>query len=142
MPDGRFRASESRDRKAFGIVQMSCGLHVAQFRHKIERQRFTELDKVDINAINVALQGAFSLKGRFSLEDLGSGPSEHIDSLPHTWLGEWSRYQPVGMPAIFFPGDAGSVGTQTTLLSQMCWTGLTESPNRPWRAPMSESSEH
>jgi hypothetical protein len=110
MPGGGFRASESRDRKAFGIVQMSCGLHVAQFRHKIGRQRFTELNKADVNVINSELQGAFSPNGQFPLEALGAGSSERSGSLSHTWLGEWSRYQPVGMPAIFFPRDAGSVG--------------------------------
>jgi len=107
MPGGGFRASESRDRKAFGIVQMSCGLHVAQFRHKIGRQRFTELNKADVNVINGELQGAFSPNEQFPLEALGAGSSERSGSLSHTWLGEWSRYQPVGMPAIFFPRDAG-----------------------------------
>jgi hypothetical protein len=93
---------------AFGIVQVSCGLHVGKFRHGIGRERFTELSKADVRAIRDGLRSAFSPNEQFSLEGLGAGPES--SRLPHTWLGEWSRHQPVGMPAIFFPSDSDSPG--------------------------------
>lgn len=97
-----------RDGNAFGIVQVSCGLHVAKFRHRIGRERFTELNKKDVHVINSELRSAFSPSKQFLLEDLGAGP-QHL-RLPHTWLGEWSRHQPAGMPSIFFPSDSSALG--------------------------------
>jgi hypothetical protein len=96
------------DCKAFGIVQVSCGLHVAKFRHRIGRERFTELNKKDVHVINGELRSAFSPGKQFLLEGLGAAPQH--PRLPHTWLGEWSRHQPAGMPFIFFPSDSGSLG--------------------------------
>src|SRR5579871_3702534 len=87
------------DSKAFGIVQVSCGLHVGKFRHRIGRQRFTELNEADVHSINRVLRSAFSPDGQFLLEGLGAGPQSN--RLPHTWLGGWSRHQPVGMPTVF-----------------------------------------
>ena len=96
------------DGKAFGIVQVSCGLHVGKFRHGIGRQRFTELNEADVHAINRGLRSAFSPDGQFLLEGLGAGAQSN--RLPHTWLGGWSRHQPVGMPTVFFPGDSDGRG--------------------------------
>lgn len=96
--------SSSPDSQAFGIVQVSCGLHVGRFRHGIGRQRFIELNRADVHAISRGLQNAFSPGKQFLLEGLGAG--QQSSRLPHTWLGEWSRHQPVGMPTIFFPSES------------------------------------
>jgi hypothetical protein len=89
--------------KAFGIVQVSCGLHVGKFRHNIGRQGFTELKKADAQVISDRLRNAFIPDKKFLLEGLGAGPQS--SRLPHTWLGEWSRHQPVGIPIAFLPSD-------------------------------------
>lgn len=100
--------SSDTDRNAFGIVQVSCGLHVGKFRHGIGRQRFTELNEADAHDISRGLRSAFSPDEQFLLEGLGAdSPNSH---LPHTWLGQWSRHQPVGMPAIFFPDEPDRLG--------------------------------
>jgi hypothetical protein len=95
------------DCEAFGIVQVSCGLHVAKFRHRIGRDRFTELNKKDVRVINGELESAFRPGKQFLLEGLGAGSQR--PRLPHTWLWEWSRHQPAGMPGVFFPSDSGSL---------------------------------
>lgn len=95
--------SSGSSEEAFGIVQVSCGLHIGKFRHSIGRQRFTELHKADAQAISDRLRSAFSPDKQFLLEGLGAQSSGH---LPHTWLGGWSRHQPAGMPAIFLPRDS------------------------------------
>jgi hypothetical protein len=100
--------SNGPDCKAFGIVQVSCGLHVGKFRHGIGRQRFTELNEADVHVINRGLRSAFSPGEQFLLEGLGAGSQS--SRLPHTWLGGWSRHQPVGMPTIFFPSDSDGLG--------------------------------
>lgn len=100
--------SSGSDCEAFGIVQVSCGLHVGRFRHGMGRQRFTELSKADVHVIDGVLRSAFSPDKQFLLEGLGAGPQS--SRLPHTWLGGWSRHQPVVMPSIFFPGDSNRVG--------------------------------
>jgi hypothetical protein len=90
--------------KAFGIVQVSCGLHVGKFRHSIGRQGFIELQKADAQVISDRLRNAFIPDKKFLLEGLGAGPQS--SRLPHTWLGEWSRHQPVGIPIVFLPSDS------------------------------------
>jgi hypothetical protein len=102
------RKASGSDCKAFGIVQVSCGLHIGKFRYRIGRQRFTELNEADVHVISGGLQSAFSPDKQFLLEGLGAGSQG--SRLPHTWLGEWSRHQPVAMPSIFFPSDSGGLG--------------------------------
>ena len=103
------RKSSGSDCKAFGIVQVSCGLHIGKFRHGIGRQRFTELNEADVHVISSGLQRAFSPDKQFLLEGLGA--DSQGSRLPHTWLGEWSRHQPVAMPSVFFPSDSDSLGS-------------------------------
>jgi hypothetical protein len=100
--------SGSPDGNAFGIVQMSGGLHVEKFRRSVGRQRFTELNKADVHRISSDLERAFSPDKQFRLEGLGAGPQS--SRLAHTWMGEWSRHQPVDMPSIFFPPDYAGHG--------------------------------
>jgi len=120
--------SSGSDSEAFGIAQVSCGLHVAKFRHSIGRERFTELNKKDVHAISDELRNAFSPDKRFQLEGLGAGPQDL--RLPHTWLGGWSRHQPVGMPTIFFPSDSDSLWCPDSLSfpDALDWPGREPEP--------------
>lgn len=120
------RRSSGSDSKAFGIVQVSCGLHIGTFRHTIGRELFTQLTKLDAHDISGWLQGAFSPGEKFLLEGLGA--DQPSSPLPHTWLGEWSRHRPVGMPAMFFPsGPAGPRSPDST--------GFPDALNWPGRRP-------
>jgi hypothetical protein len=83
---------------------VSCGLHVGTFRKSTARRPFVELKKGDAAAISDRLTSAFSPNRQFLLEGLGAGPEG--GRLPHTWLGEWSRHQPVGIPAAFLPSES------------------------------------
>jgi hypothetical protein len=87
---------------------VSCGLHIGKFRYGIWRRDFAELKKRDIDAITRGLESAFCPGKQFLLEALGAGPQSR--RLPHTWLGEWSRHKPIGMPIIFFPNDSDGLG--------------------------------
>jgi len=120
--------SSHRDHEASGIVQVSCGLHVGKFRHGIGRQHFTELNKGDVHVISDWFRNAFIPDRQFLLEGLGGGPQG--SRLPHTWLGEWSRHQPVGMPAIFFPSDPDGPGRPDSLgfPDALDWPGRQSEP--------------
>ena len=86
------------------------------------------LTKSDAYVISDRLRSAFSPDKQFFLEGLGTGPQSR--RLPHTWLGEWSRHQPVGIPTIFLPGDSDGIRCPDSpgFPDSLDWPGRTPEP--------------
>ncbi len=107
----RSAAPSDRCGKAFGLVQMSSGLHVHSFRRQSERSggNDKELNRADFQQIDTELREAFSADGdkRFGLTNLTLFPP--LKEMRHTWLSEWSRHETLDIPRVFYdPNDPDS----------------------------------